>query len=425
MTLFERNGYPGGHSNTVIADWDGTPIAVDTGFIVYNEWTYPNLIALFDHLGVATERSDMSFSVSIGDGALEYEGSPRGLIAQPSNLLRPRYWSMLADTMRFFRAAPRLLTENEADLSLGDWLRRDGYGDAFVSDHLLPMAAAIWSCPVDTMMTFPARTIVRFFANHGLLLLGKRPQWWTVSGGSRRYVARILQDIGTPTLADPAVSIARDGDGVTVRTASAEGRFDEVVLATHGDEALALLEDPSADERRVLSAFRYQGNRAVLHRDPGLMPRRRGAWASWNYLAEPGGDPARRVSLTYWMNRLQNIDRRFPLFVSMNPLRDPAPELTFGTFDYEHPVFDHAAVAAQSELPSIQGPKRTWFCGSYCGYGFHEDGLKSAVAVARALGADIPWRSEVAPANRAGILGGMPAHRPTPVAGPAVAAAGD
>jgi predicted NAD/FAD-binding protein len=401
VTVFEAADRLGGHSNTVEVDYDGTMIPVDTGFIVYNERTYPNLIAMFAELGVATEKSDMSFAVSVDGGRLEYEGSVAGFTAQPSNLVSARYWRMIRDLVRFYRTAPSLLAApaNDGSPTLGEYLTREGYGPGFIEDHLLPMAAAIWSCPVETMLTFPARSFVRFFCNHGLLEFAARPQWHTVTGGSREYVRRISAPFASRIrLSTPVRRIVRDSFGVDVVTDGGSERFDEVVIATHGDTALALLDRPDARERAILGCFSYQKNTAILHRDPALMPRRRRTWASWNYLTESRGG-ARDVAVTYWMNRLQNIDPTYPLFVSLNPLTEPDPAHVFARFDYDHPVFDSAAIDAQAQLPEIQGQHRTWFCGSYCGWGFHEDGLRAGIAVAKALGSTPPWQDAVAPAN--------------------------
>lgn len=422
VTLYERESRLGGHSNTVQVDHDGAEIAVDTGFIVYNEATYPNLIALFKHLDVATEASDMSFSVSVARGALEYEGSLAGLAAQPLNLLKPWYWGMWRDIVRFYKSAPGLLEQpDDARLSLGAYLDREGYGDAFREHHLLPMAAAIWSCPMETMLGFPARSFILFFVNHGLFNLGARPQWRTVSGGSRVYVEALALALEDRIQLNRAVTSVERLDGgvrVTDRTGEANN-YDQIVIAAHGDEALAMLSDPSREESRVLSAFTYQKNTAVLHKDPAQMPRRKRAWAAWNYLADSGKDIEQAVSLTYWMNRLQNIDRSHPLFVTMNPLVAPDPDLVFKTFSYSHPVFDQAAVDAQADLPILQGKNRTWFAGSYCGFGFHEDGLKAGVAVARGLGAEIPWKTTVVPANHksGSSAGSLPKTRSALAAG--------
>lgn len=401
VTVFEAADRLGGHSNTVEVDYDGTPIAVDTGFIVYNERTYPNLIALFAELGVATEQSDMSFAVSVDKGRLEYEGSFAGFTAQPSNLMSARYWRMIRDLVRFYRTAPSLLAgpANDDSPTLGEYLAREGYGPGFIEDHLLPMAAAIWSCPVETMQTFPARSFVRFFCNHGLLDFADRAQWHTVTGGSREYVRRISAPVASGIrLSTPVRRIERDSFGVELVTDSGSERFDEVVIATHGDTALGLLAEPDARERAILGCFSYQKNTAILHRDPALMPRRRRLWASWNYLSSSNGR-GRDVAVTYWMNRLQNIDRRYPLFVSLNPPVEPDPASVFARFEYDHPVFDTAAIGAQAQLPDIQGRRQTWFCGSYCGWGFHEDGLRAGIAVAKALGSVPPWSETVDPAD--------------------------
>lgn len=405
VTVYEANDRLGGHSNTVSVDFDGTDIPVDTGFIVYNEATYPNLIGMFDWLNVKTKPSDMSFSVSVGDGALEYEGSLKGLVAQPTNLLKPSYYKMLADVARFFAAAPRLLEDKrDPDITLGEFLKREGYGDGFLYDHLLPMAAAIWSCPVETMLAFPARSFVRFFVNHGLLKHVNRPQWFTVDGGSRNYVRRLAAEIeergGQIRTRHPVREIRRLESGAMVKEPDgSETFYDQIVIGAHGNEALEMLSDADNAERALLGCFGYQDNVAILHRDRSLMPQRKWAWASWNYLAEGRRDMDRAVSLTYWMNKLQSIDERHPLFVTMNPLQDPDPALEFARFNYTHPVFDSAAVKAQGELGTVQGVRNTWFCGSYCGYGFHEDGLKAAIAVAKSLGIAIPWESSVAPTS--------------------------
>lgn len=405
IVVFEQDGRIGGHSNTVDVQVGGCrSVPVDTGFIVYNEATYPNLTKLFGHLGVATEPSEMSFSVSIDDGRLEYAGSDSllGLFAQKRNFLRPRFWGMLRDILRFYREAPAVVAQEAGDgPTLGRLLAEGGYGRAFIEDHLLPMGAAIWSTPVDRMLDFPAESFVRFFQNHGLLTVTGRPVWRTVTGGSRRYVDRLSAGYRQRIRTGCAViGVRRETDGVSIAHGNGgEERFDQVVFATHADQALALLTDASPEERRLLGAFHYRSNLAVLHRDPALMPRRRRAWASWNYLADGqrgGGAP---VALTYWMNRLQNIDPASPLFVTLNPPLGPAPQTVLGSFAYDHPIFDAEAMAAQASLPNIQGWNRTWFCGSWCGYGFHEDGLTSGLAVAEALGARRPWSvTEASPA---------------------------
>lgn len=405
VTLYEKDSRLGGHTNTVRVPVGGRDIAVDTGFIVYNETNYPNLTALFAHLGVTTQASDMSFSVSVDRGQFEYLGGEwTGLFAQPSNWLRPGYWRMLADCLRFFREAPALLAAppGRLDPTLGCFLDAGGYSREFIDDHLLPMGAAIWSVSTSRMRDFPARSFVRFFANHGLLQATRRPRWRTVTGGASAYVAKLTAGLSDGLRLGAAVTGVRpEGTGVIVRDArGGVRRFDRVIVAAHADQALALLESPSEQERRVLGAFSYQPNLAVLHRDASLMPRRRRAWASWNYLAEgtaAGSEGGRGVSVTYWMNRLQKLDARCPLFVSLNPVRAPRSDLTISAFEYQHPSFDAAALAAQAELPSIQGVRNVWFCGSWCGYGFHEDALASGLAAAEALGVERPWSLGAAP----------------------------
>ena len=399
VTLYERNPSLGGHTHTVDVDWDGTPLAVDTGFIVYNEVNYPNLTEWFRLLAVETQDSDMSFAVSCDQGGFEYGGTARQLLAQPGNLLRPRFHRMLWDLLRFYRQAPAVLETEDSD-TLGGYLTRHGYSEAFVRDHLLPMGAAIWSCPARTMLEFPVVAFVRFCCNHGLLSLTARPQWRSVVGGGRQYVQRAAARLqGRIRLSAPIHGIRRTEAGVFLREADgAERFFDRVILACHADEALALLTDADSEERGLLGAFRYQRNDVVLHRDAGLMPCRRAVWSSWNYLSEVGAED-RRVAVTYWMNRLQAIDERYPLFVSLNPLREPAEGSEFGRWSYDHPVFDKGAMAAQQRIGEIQGRGGIWYCGAHLGFGFHEDGLRSAIAVARAFGATIPWASEVEPAS--------------------------
>ena len=394
VVLYEREPKLGGHSNTVTVDSDVGRIDVDTGFIVYNEWTYPNLCALFDHLDVATEPSEMSFAVTADNGRFEYSGaSLAGLFGQPANLLRPRFWRMLRDLNRFYGSVPKLLENAALDgLTLGDLLDRDNYSVDFQRDHLLPMAAAIWSGTVAGMREYPAAAFARFFVNHGLFNYINRPVWRTVSGGSRRYVERISD--GIETRHGGVKSVLRGADGVTIIAADGnQDHFDGVIMATHADVTLTLLDDASEQERRLLSPFAYQENTAVLHTDAALMPKRKRMWASWNYLSSRGADVGdTSVCVTYWMNNLQNLDRRQPLFVTLNPTVKPDPAKTLRTFDYSHPLFDDATETAQRNLWRLNGLRNTWFCGSYFGAGFHEDGLQSGLAAAEAAGAvRRPW----------------------------------
>lgn len=394
VTVFEAADRVGGHSHTVEFDSAAGPVCVDTGFIVYNEVTYPNLSALFRQLQVPTAASDMSFSVSLDDGGYEYSGGTGlGLIAQKANLCRPRFWSMLRDILRFYRNAPRDLPRM-GEISLGAYLAENGYGRAFRDDHLYPMAAAIWSTPAMQVGDYPAANFVRFCRNHGLLELWDRPLWRTVQGGSREYVermtARFADRIRTAT---PIDAVHRMGGHVDiVDRHGIVRRFDDVVIATHADQALRMLPDASDGERRVLGAFRYSRNEAILHGDAALMPKRRAAWSSWNYLSDATGG-LRQPSVTYWMNRLQPLGSAPPTFVTLNPCRAPKEETIISREIYEHPVFDIGTERAQQELWSLQGQRNTWFCGAHFGSGFHEDGLQAGLAVAEDLGGlRRPWQ---------------------------------
>jgi predicted NAD/FAD-binding protein len=403
VTLFEANDYFGGHTHTVditLPDAQGRPVThgVDTGFLVFNERTYPRLIALFAELGVPTAPSDMSFSVQVPAGvhgpALEWGGASLATVfAQKRNLIRPRFWAMLADLLRFNRLCTRLAVEGrDAELQqpLGDFLHSHGFSAAFRDWYFLPMIGCIWSCPTDQMLRFPVATMIRFCHNHGLLQVNDRPQWYTVAGGARQYVERIVARVPDARLSTPVRRIERDAAGAAVFTDAGAQRFDEVVIATHTDQALAMLAHPSDEERAVLGAIRYQPNRAVLHTDASMLPRRRAAWSAWNY--ERAVDDRResaRVCLHYWLNVLQPLPFAQPVVESLNPLRPIAPEHVLAEFEYQHPVFDSAAIAAQQRLPALQGRHHTWYCGAWAGYGFHEDGLNAGLSVAHALQARI------------------------------------
>ena len=391
VVLYEAEARLGGHANTRDIVVDGREIAVDTGFVVYNEPTYPNLTALFAHIGLETAPTDMSFSISLDRGAYEYAGSDlRGLFAQPENVLKPRFWSMIGDLLRFYRNAPRDLPDL-GDITLDDYLARGKYGQAFVRDHLYPMAAAIWSTPAAEVGAYPAASFIKFCDNHGLLKLVNRPIWRTVRGGSRQYVDRLAASIGEIRFGAPVMRVARRPEGVEVRdTGGGVDRFDAVVIGAHADSALAMLEAPTAAEREILGAFRYSGNLAFLHSDARLMPRRKAAWASWNYLAETGGKSALAVS--YWMNRLQPLGDAPELFVTLNPPAPPREDTIHAREAYRHPQFDLGALRAQRQLWSLQGADRIWYCGAYFGAGFHEDGLQAGLAVAEQLGGvKRPW----------------------------------
>ena len=396
VTVYEAADRLGGHSHTVDAPSPHGPLPVDMGFIVYNEASYPNLVALFEHLRVPTRPTDMGFAVSVDDGAMEYGGDNFfTLFAQRRNLFRPRFWSMLTDLVRFYREAPEHACALDAGMtSLGDYLDAQGYGRAFQNDHLLPQAAAIWSTPLKDIRAYPAASFIRFCENHGLLKLVDRPIWRTVDGGSRAYVSRLTAAFADRARLGRAVrSVRRAADGVWVRDISGEiERFDDVVIATHADQGLAMLEDPSERERALLGAFGYNLNQAVLHSDTALMPRRRGTWSAWNYVGRAGPRGEQELCVTYWMNRLQDLPADTPLFVTLNPVHPPRAGTLIRSEVYEHPLFDAAAMIAQRSLWSLQGVNRTWFCGSYFGAGFHEDALQSGLAVAEQLGgASRPW----------------------------------
>lgn len=401
VTLYESEARAGGHTATVDIDYDGTPISVDTGFIVYNELNYPDLTALFRHLDVATVESDMGFALSLDNGRLEWCGSSlTQVFAQRRNVVSVAFLWMLREILRFNRQcrddrAAGLL----AGISIGNYLRLRDFSQRFIDDYLVPMAAAIWSTPRVQMLDFPAETFVTFFENHRLIDF-ERPVWRTVKGGARTYLDKLLAPLGGRVrLNEPVLDILRDRDGVSVTTRSGTTRHDAVVIAAHSDQALAMLGDPSPAEDGILSAIRYRDNRVVLHRDESLMPRRRQAWAAWNYLRDSRDDGSADVSVTYWMNKLQAIDPSKPLFVSLNPPREPRPGTVFGEFNYAHPQFDAGALAAQKALTGLQGARNTWFAGAWTGYGFHEDGLKSGLAAAEMLGGVIPWREPALPAG--------------------------
>lgn len=405
VSLYESADRLGGHANTVDVTLNGETVPVDAGFIVYNEHNYPHLTRLFDALDVATVASNMSFAVSLNGGRFEYAGSSRGLFAQPANVLLPSFWRLVRDLLRFYREAPDFADRDDLDdLTLGDLLNQGGYSDLLARRHILPMAAAIWSSKLSDVLAFPARTFVQFFENHGLFRLADRPQWRSVRGGSRNYVNALAAPFRDNVhLATPVTRLTRAPAGVIVRDdAGHEQRFDEVVVAAHADQALAMLGDGASDaERRILGAFRYQENHAVMHSDAALMPRRRRVWASWNYMSDGGLDDLDQVSVSYWMNRLQRLPTNHDVFVTLNPERQPSRDLTHASFTYQHPQFDKTALDAQNELPFIQGYDRIWFCGSYCGYGFHEDGLQAGIAVAEALGASPTWAHDVTPMSPA------------------------
>ena len=405
VTLFEANAYFGGHTHTVDVTLDGTTHGVDTGFLVFNHRTYPNLVRLFAELDIETAATDMSFSVKtpiaslFGRRTLEWAGGDLDAVfAQRRNALDPRFLGMVRDILRFNRQATALAKAGDAQmpqLSLGEFLTQHRYGTHFRDWYLLPMAGCIWSCPTEQMLAFPLSSFVHFCHNHGLLQVNDRPQWQTVKGGARHYVEKMLAAIPHKRCNTPVRAVTRQSrDGASVRIATDAGTevFDHVVMASHSDESLAMLADASGEERRLLSAVQYQPNRAVLHTDVSCLPASRKTWSAWNYQrgadapdAIGQADTAARVCVHYLINRLQPLPFSTPVIVSLNPIDAPAPQHVIASYDYAHPVFDAAAVAAQSGIAAIQGQHNTWFAGAWLGYGFHEDGLKSGLAIATAL----------------------------------------
>ena len=409
ITLFEAGSYFGGHTNTVDITLP-TPKGlvthgVDTGFLVFNERTYPHLIQLFADLGVETAKSDMSFSVQVPqkNGAfnrgLEWSGSNLNTVfAQRSNLVSPRFWRMLRDLMRFNKLATSIAETGKDDQlmqPLADFLETHQFSTEFRDWYLLPMLGCIWSCPTEQMLQFPVATMIRFCHNHGLLQVDDRPQWWTVAGGAKNYVEKIIAPISDKRLNTPVHCIARDSQGVHIVINSGTERFDKVIIATHSDQALDMLQHPNHSEKQALSAINYQANTAILHTDASVLPKRKAAWAAWNYervQSHPeqseNVNKSASVCLHYLINKLQPIPFEQPVAVSLNPTKPIAPQHVLASFDYAHPVFDLAAIKAQAEIPALQGQQNTYFCGAWTGYGFHEDGLKSGTTAAKQLLAD-------------------------------------
>jgi uncharacterized protein len=402
VSLFEAGDYFGGHSHTVdiTLPVGGKPVThgVDTGFLVYNERTYPNLIALFAQLGVETTATDMSFAVKVPDAfgaagqagsALEWSGASLDTVfAQRRNLVRPAFLGMLMELLRLNRLCTRIAEQGqESALSqpLGDFLREQRFSRELRDWYLLPMLGCIWSCPTDQMLQFPVATMIRFCHNHGLMQVSKRPRWFTVTGGSRHYVDKIVAGIRDKRLNTPVQLIERDADGVRVITRGHAERFDRVIIATHAPQALALLRDASPREREVLGTFRTQANHVVLHTDASVLPANRKTWSAWNYTRGSQIQESGRVCLHYLINKLQPIPFQQPVVVSLNPVEPIQPASVLQRFEYAHPVMDMAAIAMQPQLDDIQGVNHTWFAGAWMGYGFHEDGLKAGLAAARAL----------------------------------------
>ncbi|GAC1409131.1 MAG: FAD-dependent oxidoreductase [Burkholderiaceae bacterium] len=415
VTLFEANDYFGGHTHTVDVTQEGKTCGVDTGFLVFNHRTYPNLVRLFAELDIKTTPTDMSFSVKLpigspfGTRTLEWAGGDLGAVfAQRRNAFDPRFLRMVGDILRFNKQATALALAGDADMppiSLGAFLQQEAYSTQFRDWYLLPMAGCIWSCPTQQMLAFPLASFIHFCHNHGLLQVNDRPQWQTVVGGARHYVEKMLKGIPQTLLGTPVLSVSRhatvNGVQIQIRTAERGYLFDHVVMASHSDESLALLSDVTPPERRLLSAITYQPNRAVLHTDTRCLPANRKTWSAWNYQSDGAKDGHfAKVCVHYLINRLQPLPFAMPLIVSLNPLDEPDPGKILGIYDYAHPAFDVAAVAAQAEIATRQGRDNTWFAGAWMGYGFHEDGLKSGLAVASSL-VELTSAASAAAFNRA------------------------
>ena len=392
VTLFEKDDRFGGHSHTVTVDEGQHAIAVDTGFIVYNEATYPNLVALFHHFSIPVKPTSMSFSVSLNNGKTEYAGTNLNtLFAQRKQLVSPSFWKMLWEIRRFYANSTHWLSALSSDVTLGNLLSTHRFSQRFIHEHILPMGAAIWSTPSEKMLQYPALAFLQFCQNHGLLQFTHRPQWLTVDGGSQVYVNTLINALGQQALSSRCVKhVDRQPECVLVTDHQGDQwEFDHVVMATHADTALSLINAPDEQEKAVLGAFRYQRNTAVLHSDERMMPISRRAWASWNYL---GGGQDSGPCVTYWMNKLQYIKGR-PMFVSLNPQNLPAENQLHGIYSYDHPVFTSNTRTAQHAIWYLQGKRRTWFCGAHLGHGFHEDGLQAGLAVAEMLGGvKRPWQ---------------------------------
>ena len=390
VCLYEAAGYLGGHTNTVEVSLDGATHPVDTGFLVHNNLTYPNLIRLFETLGVQTYATEMTFSVSQPERGIEWAGSSLAtLFAQKRNLLRLYFWRMLQEIANFNSKSHMLLAWSEQQrVTLGGLLDEHGYSTAFRQGYLLPMAAAIWSSSPAEILGFPAATFLRFCINHRLLQIAGRPEWRSIAGGGRAYVSKMARSLDV-RLNHPVDKVIRLQDGVEVTSRGETESYDAVILATHAPQSLAMLKDADTREQALLGSVRYQPNLAVLHTDRRFLPQRESLWSAWNYLSR--GNQSDSVCVTYLLNRLQQLPFHTPLMVTLNPPPDMAPQGEIARFNYDHPIFDQAAIDAQADLGSIQGRNRTWFCGAWCGYGFHEDGLKSALRIIADFGVEAPW----------------------------------
>ncbi|MDG1996311.1 MAG: FAD-dependent oxidoreductase [Emcibacteraceae bacterium] len=395
VTVFEADRHLGGHANTVNANTPDGTIPVDTGFIVCNDRNYPNFLSLMDELNITPHPTEMSFGVSMDNGSFEYAGSPKltSLFAQRRNILRPRFWRMVKSLLRFYEESRSINPQDAESITLNDYLEQQKYDSAFLRDHILPMAAAVWSTPSSKVGDFPLTSFLRFCTNHGLLQVKDRPQWFTIPGGSKEYVkALVVQTNAKFKINSPVEDIRRTRNGVSIRVeGNKDETFDRILIATHANTALKMLKDADPFEKEILGAFQYAKNEAVLHSDERFMPKRKRAWSSWNYLQNDSNDDS-RLSVTYWMNKLQPLKTDTPLFVTLNPHLDLDENLVHYRKEYEHPIFDLATLDAQKKLLNIMGHRNIWYAGAHFGYGFHEDGLQSGLFAAEKMGEQKrPW----------------------------------
>ena len=390
VSLFEKNSKLGGHSNTVTIEQENKKYSVETGFIVLNDKNYPIFTSLLKHLNIGVNNSSMSFSVSVDKGQFEYSSSYIGLLGQTKNIIDPKYWGMLRDINYFYNNALKDVKDCPDNETLGQFLKRFNYSNKFIDYHLVPMTASIWSCPTKSILNFPIKSLLVFFENHKLLNIYNRPKWSTVNKGSREYVKKIQSLLKGKIYTNTKVNkISKSKEGIRVHYQDGIKTFDKVILACHADQSSEILIEDFSEEANLLKDFKYQKNTSILHSDINFMPKRKSVWSSWNYITETGNSG--NLSITYWMNELQGISSPKPILLSLNPKILPNPDLIYGQYSYSHPILDNNAINIQKKLSSIQGKNNLWFCGAWTGFGFHEDGVKSAVEIANSHDIDLPW----------------------------------
>ena len=390
VSLFEKNSKLGGHSNTVTIEQENNKYSVETGFIVLNDKNYPIFTSLLKHLNIGVNNSSMSFSVSVDKGQFEYSSSYIGLLGQTKNMIDPKYWGMLRDINYFYTNALKDVKDCPDNETLGQFLKRFNYSNKFIDYHLVPMTASIWSCPTKSILNFPIKSLLVFFENHKLLNIYNRPKWSTVNKGSREYVKKIQSLLKGKIYTNTKVNkISKSKEGIRVHYQDGIKTFDKVILACHADQSSEILIEDFSEEANLLKDFKYQKNTSILHSDINFMPKRKSVWSSWNYITETGNSG--NLSITYWMNELQGINSPKPILLSLNPKILPNPDLIYGQYSYSHPILDNNAINIQKKLSSIQGKNNLWFCGAWTGFGFHEDGVKSAVEIANSHDIDLPW----------------------------------